>query len=520
MKIALIPTLLLSTAIVAPASAETLTRVATVPLGAEITGMFLEGGDLFFNVQHPSDDLGNDFARAAVGVIANADFGASEMAVPDGDDKKVVKSALGSYQVLFREGDFGSMGQITGAGGEIKVSNDPDFNAFVRTGDHEGYLFTNWEDRPGGMSRVKMSRDEGGMWTVDEADAKMLDFSGVEGTWVNCFGTLSPWGTPLTSEELYFDNTADWNNADYEHSGDVASLESYLGHYPNPYRYGYIVEITNPAGSATPIKLFTLGRFSHENGVVMPDQRTVYLSDDGTDVVFYKFVADRAGDLTSGTLYAAKMTQMAEPGTAADDAAFQISWIELARGNNAEIAGWIAEYDGITQDDFEADKSSYISDEEVAVWARGEAADNRVAFMESRKAAVAKGATAEFRKMEGVNINLDKAADGSVPFMYMAMSEVSKGMSDSEGDIQVGENKCGVVYEMRLDSTYNVSMMTPVVAGGAYDKNDAVNACDVNAISNPDNIVVLDNGDVLIGEDTGSHENNAMWLWKPERTAM
>ena len=35
-----------------------LTRLATVPVGAEITGMFLSDNDeLFFNVQHPCDCL-------------------------------------------------------------------------------------------------------------------------------------------------------------------------------------------------------------------------------------------------------------------------------------------------------------------------------------------------------------------------------------------------------------------------------------------------------------------------------
>ncbi|MBC7316654.1 MAG: cell surface protein, partial [Chloroflexi bacterium] len=80
--------------------------------------------------------------------------------------------------------------------------------------------------------------------------------------------------------------------------------------------------------------------------------------------------------------------------------------------------------------------------------------------------------------------------------------------------------KCGVVYEMKLDAAYNVATMIPAVAGGAYDKNAETNACDVNAISNPDNIVVLPSGQVLIGEDTGHHENNAMWLYTPDRSAM
>lgn len=511
----LIAVLTASTCLTSVALADTLTRVATVPVGGEITGMYLEGDDLFFNVQHPSSDLTTTFAKATVGVVANVNFDGGEAAVPATDaEKSTVMSTLGDYQILVQEGDFGFMGRInTADGGELLVSNDPDFNAYVPTSDSTGYLFTNWENRPGGMSRTALSRADDGTWSVDEANTSMLDFSAVQGTWVNCFGTLSPWGTPLTSEELYFDNTAEWNDPEYKYIGGVTDLATHLGFYPNPYRYGYIVEITDPAGSAAPVKLTALGRFSHENAVVMPDQKTVYLSDDGTDVVFYKFIADTAGDLSSGTLYAAKMTQMGAPGADSATTGFQVSWIELAHGTAEQIGGWIANYDGITQDDFTAGGNNYITDEDVAAWARGEAADNRVAFLESRKAAAAKGATAEFRKMEGVNINLAGAADGSVPFMYMAMSSVGKGMSDDAGDIQVTENKCGIVYEMRLDSAFNVGAMVPVVSGGAYDKNDEANACDVNGISNPDNVLVLDNGDVLIGEDTGKHENNAMWIW-------
>ena len=514
MKHSLIAAILASTALTAPALAQDLTRIATVPVGGEITGLFLEGSDLFFNVQHPDDTLDTAFAKATVGVVANADFSGGEHPVPEGDDMKVIKTSLGDYQILIQQGDFGVIGSITGKDGVEFVSNDPDFNAFVSTGDTAGYLFTNWENRPGGMSRVKMSRAEDGTWTVDESDAKMLDFAAVQGTWVNCFGTLSPWGTPLTSEELYFDDTNDWNNPGYEYIDDVAGLEGYLGYYPNPYRYGFIVEITDPAGAATPVKQVAMGRYSHENSVVMPDQKTVYLSDDGTNVVFFKFVADTAGDLSAGTLYAAKMTQRDPAGTAAGEAGFDVEWVELAHGTNGEIEGWIAEYDGIDQSAYVEGETSYITDAEVAAWAAGEAADNRVAFLESRKAAAAKGATAEFRKMEGVHMNATAIAAGH-PYVYMAMSEVAKGMSDTDGDVQVGENMCGVVYQMPIDDAYNITAMNPVVAGGAFDKDAEANACDVAGIANPDNVLILDNGDVVIGEDTGLHENNALWLWKP-----
>lgn len=512
----LIATLAATTCLTSAAVAQDLTRIATVPLGGEITGLFLEGGDLFFNVQHPSDDLASDFAKATVGVVANADFGAGPSPVPtDAADKAVVKTTLGAYQILVQEGDFGLIGAIEGKSGRQRVSNDPDFNAFVKTGTDQGYLFTNWEDRPGGMSRVKMTRAADGTWTADGSDAKMLDFSGVRGTWVNCFGTLSPWGTPLTSEELYFDDTNDWNNPDYKYIDGPDALEAYNGTYPNPYDYGFIVEITDPAGAATPVKMRALGRFSHENAVVMPDQRTVYLSDDGSNTVFFKFLADTAGDLSAGTLFAAKVTQQAAPGSDAATTALAIEWVELAHGNNAEIETWARAYDGITKADYKADATSYITDAEVTAWAEGKAADNRVAFLESRKAAAAKGASAEFRKMEGVNIHHDAAKSGQVPYMYMAMSEVSKGMSDDKGDIQVSENKCGVVYQMKLDAGYDVNMMVPVVAGGTYDKNNQANACALDAVSNPDNVLVLADGNVVIGEDTGNHENNALWLYRP-----
>ena len=165
---------------------------------------------------------------------------------------------------------------------------------------------------------------------------------------------------------------------------------------------------------------------------------------------------------------------------------------------------------------------SYITDAEVAAWATDKldigvldtVADERGAFLESRKVAAALGASAEFRKREGVNVNYAALAGGSMPYMYMAMPEVAKGMSDGNGDINVPENKCGSLYRMCLDGDYNVSAMEPAVIGGPYDASATVNQCAVDNIPNPDNIAVLSDGRVLIGEDTGKHENNMIWVWK------
>lgn len=213
--------------------------------------------------------------------------------------------------------------------------------------------------------------------------------------------------------------------------------------------------------------------------------------------MFFKFVATTAGDLSAGTLYAAKVDAQN-----ADDS-FDLSWVELATATDAQVKTWIDEYNVGG-----AKAGTYITQAEIDAWAAGTAADDRAAFLESRKAAVAKGATGEFEKMEGVLAN----PEGTV--LYMAMSSIRKGMSDTTGDIQVAENQCGIVYKMDLAATtYDVVKMEPWLVGGPY--NAELGLCNINNISNPDNLFPLANGITLVGEDSGKHVNNALWVAKP-----
>jgi hypothetical protein len=513
-----------------------LIRLATTPLGAELTGMEKsDNGDFFFNIQHPSSSLPGEESHAAVGAWVGVDIDSidprtSPVPVPDATSThaQTTQVALGTYQPLARHGDtlggalpfgFGNIPSADGSTGVIQ-SNDPDFNAFIPTNvdGTEGYLFTAWEDRPGGMTRVALTREDDGSWTV--GDAINVDFASVRGTIINCFGSVSPWGTPVTSEENYeAENTARWNDATYTNGypnyADVQRIQQYLGGtFPNPYDYGYIVEVTAPTAAApVPVKHFTLGRVAHENPIVMPDRRTVYLTDDGGHKGFYKFVADVAGDLGAGTLYAARVTQDATRDAAR--AGFDIEWLELGHASNAEIEAWVREYDGRDESAFVSGQTSYISDAEVATWAAGGAPDARVAFLETLRAAEAVGATVEFNKMEGININYAGAASGAVPFMYVAMADVNGSMADAVGDIQLTANRCGVVYRLGLTSTYDVIRMDPVVVGGPYDATAVPDRCDVEGIAQPDNILVLNDGRVLIGEDTSNHANNMLWLYNP-----
>ncbi len=546
-----------------------LKRLMTAPLGAEITGLYLnDDGTLFTNFQHPSDTNttadGNGiiYNKATVGIIAgqdfsvlpaNNDFAAVDLPIITAD-KEVPQTAVGTYKVIAQQGDtLGDtlqMGDIYTADGAIMMtnSNDPDFNGVVPDGLGGYFVYTNWENRPGGMSRIRISGLTTDGYSAISKEG-MLDFSGISGTWVNCFGTVSPWGTPLSSEELYFDDTADWFDPDASYFNNAEAVAEYLG-YPldrsgawgNPYRYGYIVEIgdngsvTNASLANVELnKLEAMGRFSHENAVVMPDNKTVFLSDDGTGVVFFKFVADVAGDMSAGTLYGAKITQAAGVSDP-QEAALAIEWVELAHGTEADIESWIAEYDGNFAD------AKHITNQQLNDWAEAKSntdidgngtvaaspfSDDRPAFLESRKAAVALGATGEFRKMEGVNVNYSLAstwwnagaADGTPAYMYMAMSSFDKTMSDGEGAIQLdGANgKCGMVYRMKLEKNssgeVDVKTMVPAIVGGPYYTDRTVNQCNVNNLSNPDNLLVLDDGRVIIGEDSGNHENNMVWVF-------
>ncbi|MFC6826644.1 alkaline phosphatase PhoX [Halopelagius fulvigenes] len=606
----------------------TLNRFATSIVDSEVTGIFVtESGRFFFNVQHPDRDLKDGSEAALVGALSGFNFhdlpeDFPSVQIPASDDfdyddelgdgvpesyDSIIQTAYGGYQPLMEGGaDLGD-GEELGvpltpdgelADAEEYITSKADYNGYVpveggdsKDGRHEGYLFTNWETRPGMVSRMHISSRGDGPWRVH--DAENLEFRDVGGTYNNCFGTVSPWGTPLTSEENYeVPSTDQWNNPDSDVSDEAVNVARHLGHepnddgvydeeYPNPFRYGYIVEIRDPtAETPTPVKHFTLGRATHENAVVMPDGKTAYTTSDGTGEGFFKFVADEAEDLSSGTLYAAKASQKGPVGGDPADVSFGIEWIELGHATNEEIESWIAEYDGITQADYTEGETSYISDAEVREWAAGNADDDRVAFLESTRAAGAVGATDEFRKMEGINVRR-----GAEPgdFAYVAMSETTKtflpnekageGNTDPDDDLQINGDDWGVVYRLQLreegetvegrsaDHDYDVLDLVPVVAGGPnanicggcpYDaRPDSASTvcrdCSFNptneseegfvgvgleklksvfdkhgfdpttTIANPDNIVVMDDGRVIIGEDSSNagHENNMIWIYNP-----
>ena len=323
-----------------------LERFATVPTGAEITGITVTSDDqVLFNVQHPSAMSKYPYNRGVVGIVNGFKAGESftPVGVPEGDDILGVKVAAGSYQVLARVGEEipGDVrgqryGQVNRMNGTVKeVCNHPDGNMFIpiTAGGDEAYLMTNFECRPGNTARIYMKR-EGEVWQV--VDGENISYDAVRGTWNNCNASVTPWLTGLTSEEYEpVASKAGWRE-------NVVDMSDYLGNQANPYDYGYPVElIPDSSGDSVAtrvVKHYAMGRLSYEMSRVMKDGRTVYSGDDGTDVVLAKYVADKEGDLSGGTLYAAKVKQQA-------DESLALEWIELGRGTNGEVYDAIRKVD-------------------------------------------------------------------------------------------------------------------------------------------------------------------------------
>ncbi len=315
-----------------------LVRFATVPTGAEITGVHVNAqDDLFFNVQHPSAMSKFPYNRGVVGVVSG--FKATDsfepVPVPKDDDIFDVKVAAGKYQVLARVGESipndvsgQRFGQVNTMAGDLKeMCNHPDGNMFLpitASGD-EAYLYTNYECRPGTIGKIYMKRD-GDQWQV--LDGENVNLDAVKGSWNNCNASVTPWNTGLSSEEYEpLAAKAGWQE-------NVKDMTTYLGQQANPYDYGYPIElIPDQEGNSvntTAVKHYAMGRLSYEMSKIMKDQKTAYSGDDGTGVILSKFVADEPGNLSAGTIYAGKVTQQ-------PDQSLDVKWLELGRSTDAKV---------------------------------------------------------------------------------------------------------------------------------------------------------------------------------------
>ncbi len=456
------------------------------------------------------------------------------------------------YNIIMRSGDevgdeiFGALYDINGKlittkDGSPRISNDNDFSS-LHTYGNKIFMISHFETRPAAMYITELNQDKT-TGKLSPVNTKNIDFSKFGGLWVPCAGSVTPWGTHIGSEEYEPDARMIKENGE---GGEYYNLMAeYFGGdltKVNPYNYGWTpeVKIINEKGDVDVTKHYAMGRIAHELSYVMPDRKTVILSDDGTNTGLFMFIADKAGDLSSGVLYAAKWHQTDNQ----NGGSAKLEWISLGNANDNEIKKEIdkgikfgdifdmAEFkDDICPDGFTATKANVDSNQETAPECiklkRG--MEKIASRLESRRYAAIKGATTEFRKMEGITYNND------LNEIYIGMSEINKGMEsfkskgkdslkyDVKGvdDIRLLHNTCGAVYRLtlkkddKIGSNFVPDVMSGMIAGKYATTGDKLNTCDLNGLANPDNVTYINGtGTLIIGEDTGSgHQNDYIWSY-------
>jgi secreted PhoX family phosphatase len=477
-----------------------------------------------------------------------------------------------TYKTLMKMGDTigqGKIGLITDENGNpIKksdgsedISDGPDGNSLIHVGDKD-YLITHMEERPGELYKTEVKVED---YELKAVNTEPVDLKGVGGTIINCASTKTAYGSHLGGEEdyslnsifadsaspFYADCALDGSGNDvdgkfnyfcsyvdgmakYLGDSDIDKSNGYNGSKFSPYNYGYIVEVQPQAdGTTKSAKHYVTGKYTPELAAMMPDGKTVYMSDDGTAKGFWKFVSDKKiTDFTAnweGTLYSAKVSQT----SAENGGSFDLTWVELGHAKDSEIKTMIDSKMKLT-DIFEIAKpdengtcetgfTSIFEDSKFECLKIKTGKEKEAAFLETRKFAAYKGATIEFRKEEGLTYDPDRNA------LYVAMSAVEKSMEDNykglepANDIRLPKNSCGAVYEVSLDDNYNGTKMSAIVTGKPLAETDDHADefyCDPESISNPDNIIYLGKDILLISEDTTKHVNNMSWAYNTKDKTM
>ena len=473
-----------------------------------------------------------------------------------------------AYQPFFTTGDKvpdGKGGTLV-AGGYYDISNKPITDTSVAGKERQFF-----SDAPDGMSLLKLpnanvsgvkgnpvfavvqfeysTRDNAGVSTYgllpspiavltldqDPSTGRLslvkyfnVDTSPAGGLWITCGASLSPWNTHLSSEEYEPDATLATNAQLQGFSknlyGDATKA--------NPYNYGHLPEVTvNPDGTGTIKKHYCLGRISHELVCVAPDQRTVLMGDDATNGGAFMFIADKAADLSSGTLYVAKWTQTSGTGPGAAT----LSWIKLGSATSAEIKALVD--GGIKSTDIMDVKTADPNDASYTKipyggkfnWVKVKPGmEKAAAFLETHRYAALKGGSLGFTKWEGTTINVaDKVA-------YIAMSRIEASMLDGSGDVKVEGPYSGAVYMQNLkagqkdrdgnainsdwvpvDMAAVPALVSEDLGGGKMKAQDALgNFANPDRIATPDNLKFSEKLRTLfIGEDSNTHVNNFLWAY-------
>jgi len=363
-----------------------------------------------------------------------------------------------------------------------------------------------------------------------------VDTSNVAGLWITCGASLSPWGTHLSSEE-------------YEPNAFTAATELQFKAFSknlygsetaaNPYNYGHMPEVTVHAdGTGTIQKHYCMGRISHELVQVMPDNRTVFMGDDATNSAYFVFVADKEKDLSSGSLYVAKVG----PGFSLDPAAVgaPLTWIKLGSATSAEVKKLATTLkatdimDVKTSDPLDATYTKVFANGKTEWIKLVPGMEKAAAFLETHRYASLVGASTAFTKMEGTTVNIkDKIAYSALQNCQTSMVAGNALNDPAKGVALAKAVNAGAVMALKLQggvkdtlgAAINSEWMpvdTKALLVGEDITADAIgNTANPAKVGNPDNLKFSEKLRTLfIGEDSGQHVNNFLWAYNVDTKAL
>jgi secreted PhoX family phosphatase len=356
-----------------------------------------------------------------------------------------------------------------------------------------------------------------------------VDTSSVNGLWITCGASLSPWGTHLSSEEYEPNAFTAATDAQFKaFSKNLYGSETAA----NPYNYGHMPEVTvNPDGTASIKKHYNLGRISHELVQVMPDNRTVLMGDDATNSGYFVFVADKEKDLSAGSLYVAKVGA----GFSIDPTApaASLTWIKLGSATSAEIkalATTLKPTDIMAVSTTDPQDASYtkVNANGKTEWIKlMPGMEKAAAFLETHRYASLVGASMGFSKMEGTTVNIkDKVAYSALQNCIASMvagnayNTVGNGVSIPKalnaGAVMALNLKGGVKDTAggAINSEWMPVDTKALITGEDITADALGNTANPEKIANPDNLKFSETLRTLfIGEDSGQHVNNFLWAY-------